>query len=38
MNDYISGVGGSNDPFYLNDTTFRSTFSGVLGVRELFYL
>lgn len=24
MIDHISGVGGGNDPFYLNDTTFHS--------------
>lgn len=34
MNKHISGVGGGNDPFYFNDTTFHSTFSGVLGVHE----
>lgn len=36
MNGHISGVGGSNDPFYFNDTTFHSTFSGVLRVCEPF--
>lgn len=31
MNGHISGVGGSNDLFYLNDTTFRSTCLRRLG-------
>lgn len=36
MNDHIPGVGGSNDPFYLNDTTFRSIFfCGIRGPRAL---